>query len=645
MINVINLIFSSKKLSDLFKKILKSKFQRRTILVFIDLGIIFFSFIFSFLIKYELDFFPYLKEAFWLLKTQFLIAIPIYLFTGQYSSLSNFFELKIIFKFVQGNIIVSLITILIGYIFRFNLPTYSIWILMFLITSILNLLIKSLIKKLLNIFTFSKFKTDSRINVAIYGASYSGANLSALLRLNPKYKIKFFLDDNKELWGRNISGLAIKTSNPSEIHKEIDQVLLCIENINKRKRGEIVAKFKKFGIPVLVVPSIEDIVAGKTKFDELNHININDLLGRKKIEQENKDLFELIKGKNIFVSGAGGSIGAELCVQILGYSPSKLILFERSEINLYSINNKINKLNKLNKLNVEVIPILGCATDERLIGNIFFEKNVNMVFHAAAYKHVPIVEVNPLQGVINNVLSTKVLCEASFKSSVDKFCLISTDKAVRPTNIMGATKRLAELIVQSYSYKKVEKNDVNFNISPKTSFFMVRFGNVLNSSGSVVPLFKEQILQGGPITLTHKKVTRYFMTISEAALLVLNSAYFAKGEEVFLLDMGTPILIKELAIQMIKLSGLSVRDVENPNGDIEIVYTGLRPGEKLYEELLIDAEALPTENKKIFKATEKSSFKNISEEKLEQLIDCSKENNLEMSLRLLKELVPEWISN
>ena len=641
MSKVINLIFSSKKLSDLFKKILKSKYKRKTIIVFSDLSIIFFSFIFSFLIKYELDFFVYLKEAFWFLQTQFLIAIPVYLFTGQYSSLSNFFETKQIFKFVQGILIVSLITFLIGYSFRFNLPTYSIWILMFLITSILSLLIKSLIKKLLNNFTFSKFKTDSRINVAIYGASYSGANLSSLLRLNPKYKIKFFLDDNKELWGRNISGIAIKPSNPSEIHKEIDQVLLCIENINKRKRGEIVANFKKFGIPVLVVPSIENIVAGKTKFDELNHININDLLGRKKIEQENKDLFELIKGKTIFVSGAGGSIGAELCVQILGYSPSKLILFERSEINLYSIN---NKLNKLNNLNVEVIPILGCATDERLIENIFTEKNVNMVFHAAAYKHVPIVEVNPLQGVINNVLSTKVLCEASFKSSVEKFCLISTDKAVRPTNIMGASKRLAELIVQSYSYKN-EENDPNSNIFPKTSFFMVRFGNVLNSSGSVVPLFKKQILQGGPVTITHEKVTRYFMTISEAALLVLNSAYFAKGEEVFLLDMGTPILIKELAIQMIKLSGLSLRDIENPNGDIEIIYTGLRPGEKLYEELLIDAEAIPTENKKIFKATEKSSFKNISEEKLELLIDFSKKCNIEISLKLLKELVPEWISN
>ena len=320
------------------------------------------------------------------------------------------------------------------------------------------------------------------------------------------------------------------------------------------------------------------------------------------------------------------------------FSPNKTSI----STNLYSINNKILKLSNSE---VEILPILGCATDKKLIEKIFEEQNINMVFHAAAYKHVPIVESNPMQGILNNVISTKVLCEISFAYSVEKFCLISTDKAVRPTNIMGATKRLAELIVQYYSHKSSEINNSNNEIFDGTSFFMVRFGNVLNSSGSVVPLFKKQILQGGPVTITHKKVTRYFMTISEAAQLVLNSALFAKGEEVFLLDMGSPILIKQLAIQMIKLSGLTVKDVENPDGDIEIVYTGLRPGEKLFEELLIDAEAIPTANKKIFRATEKSAFRIISEYKLEKLINYSKNYDYESSLELLKELVPEWISN
>ena len=602
MISLRNYFYSSKKLNNLFDFILKSKSYRRIILVTFDLFIIIFSFLFSFYIRYESDFINYIEPLVWILPIQFILSIPIYLFTGQYSSLSNFVELRIIFRFLQRNIIVNFITYIIGIILNFTLPTLSIWFLICIFTSTLSLLVRTFIKKLLNNYTFSKFKKESKIKLAIYGAGYSGANLASSLKLNPKYKIIYFLDDNSELWGRNISGVTIRSPNAEDIHKEIDQVLLCFENIKKKKRGDIVTNFRKFGLPVLVIPSVENVVSGKTRFDDLNVINIDQLLGRDTINQENKDLFKLIEGKNVFVSGAGGSIGSELCIQILRYVPSKLILFDRSEINLYSINNKISQFNNSA---VEILPILGCATDKKLIGKIFKEQNINMVFHAAAYKHVPIVESNPMQGIINNVISTKVLCEISFAFSIEKFCLISTDKAVRPTNIMGATKRLAELIVQYYSHKSLERNNSDKDILARTSFFMVRFGNVLNSSGSVVPLFKKQILQGGPVTITHKKVTRYFMTISEAAQLVLNSALFAKGEEVFLLDMGSPILIKQLAIQMIKLSGLTVKDVENPDGDVEIVYTGLRPGEKLFEELLIDAEAIPTANKKIFVATEK----------------------------------------
>ena len=634
--------YSSYKLNKLFDFILKSKSYRRIILVTFDLLVIIFSFLVSFYIRYEGDFINYIETLVWILPIQFILSIPIYFFTGQYSSLSHFVELKILFRILQRNIIINFITFLLGIFLKFTLPTFSIWFLICIISSTLSLLVRTFIKKLLNNYTFSKFKKESKIKVAIYGAGYFGANLASSLKLNPKYKIIYFLDDNIDLWGRNISGVTIRSPNAEDIYKEIDQVLFCVENIKKKKRGDIVSNFRKFGVPVLVIPSVENVVSGKTKFDDLNVININQLLGRDTINQENKDLFKLIEDKNIFVSGAGGSIGSELCMQILRYAPAKLILFERSEINLYSINNKILKLNNSP---VEILSILGCATDKKLIEKIFEEQNINMVFHAAAYKHVPIVESNPMQGIINNVISTKVLCEISFAYAVEKFCLISTDKAVRPTNIMGATKRLAELIVQYYSKKSLQRNNGNNDIFARTSFFMVRFGNVLNSSGSVVPLFKKQILQGGPLTITHKKVTRYFMTISEAAQLVLNSALFAKGEEVFLLDMGSPILIKELAIQMIKLSGLTVKDVENPDGDIEIIYTGLRPGEKLFEELLIDAEAIPTANKKIFRATEKSAFRSISEYKLEKLINYSKNYDYKSSLELLKELVPEWISN
>ena len=318
------------------------------------------------------------------------------------------------------------------------------------------------------------------------------------------------------------------------------------------------------------------------------------------------------------------------------YNPKKLILLERSEINIYSIEQTLSEKN-INDINL--VFVLGCAMNKRTMEKIFSEEEIQIVFHAAAYKHVPIVEKNPIRGIENNVLSTKVLCEISSKYKVENFCLISTDKAVRPSNVMGASKRLAELIVQSYSQiseSKINKGDLS------TCFSMVRFGNVLDSSGSVVPIFRKQIRRGGPITITHPEITRFFMTISEAANLVLESIVYAEGGDLFLLDMGKPILIKDLATQMIKLSGLEIKNENNPKGDIEIIYTGLRPGEKLYEELLIDAEAIPTKNLNIFRAKEKFfSSKNFLI-KLKNMENALLNENISEVLLILKEIIPEW---
>ena len=339
----------------------------------------------------------------------------------------------------------------------------------------------------------------------------------------------------------------------------------------------------------------------------------------------------MIKDKVIFISGAGGSIGKELTRQIIQLDPKLIILFDSSEPSIYKLTLEINDLNK-NK--IPIVNVLGNACDEKLVDNIFKKYTIDIVFHAAAYKHVPIVESNSIEGMHNNIVSTNVLTRASKKFKISKFILISSDKAVRPTNIMGLSKRISELIVQNHNYK-----------SKKTCFSMVRFGNVLGSSGSVVPLFKKQISNGGPITLTHPKVIRYFMSISEASQLVIQAAQLAKGGEVFLLDMGDPVFIKDLAYQMVRLSGLTVKDKKNPEGDIEIKTIGLRPGEKLFEELLIDSHSINTSHPLIYKALEKRVNSELLENTIDQMMISLKNKDLLKSLQLAKKIVPEWKIN
>ena len=567
-----------------------------------------------------------------------LISIPVFIIIRQYDLLTRFSGRNSIIKIFINNAIAILLVGLLSVFFRYQFLSlkYSLvlWYVLNFWTTFSRLIIASFLKFLKNKFQFKKNKFS---RVAIYGAGDAGAQLAASLRFSDSKNAIIFIDDDSQFWGRKLEGIPIFSPNILKNNsKNIEQVFLAIPSLSPSKRREIVVSIKKLGLPILQVPSVEEIVSGKVAIDSMRPIEIEDLLGRDAVDPILNLLGPDIKGEVVLVSGAGGSIGSELCKQIKKLKPKKLILFERSEPSLYKINSEIIK-NISN--NIQIIPVLACANNFELIKNIINYHNVTMIFHAAAYKHVPLVEINPLEGISNNVFSTLAFCQACLGSEVKKFILISTDKAVRPTNIMGASKRLAELIVQGFAEETKNKGkNSNYN----TLFSMVRFGNVLGSSGSVVPLFKSQINSGGPLTITHPDVVRYFMTIKEASQLVLQAASLSEGGDVFLLNMGEPVKIKKLAEQMVTLSGLSVKTEVNPEGDIEIIYTGLREGEKLFEELLINAESKPTKHPLIFKAREASIPLDILLKELSLLKSNLQLYNLDKSLDILSKLVPEW---
>ena len=442
---------------------------------------------------------------------------------------------------------------------------------------------------------------NSSSNAIIYGAGEAGVALLLSLK-NKNYKnIVCFIDDNKDLWGSNISGIPIRSPEYLSNIKNISKTIyLAIPSLTKDKYKIIFSKISKLGFEILKVPTLYEIASGKITINELRPLNIEDFLGRDEVVPDKELLKESIEGKTILITGAGGTIGSEISKQIIKFLPRKIILLEMSEPALHSISRELHDYYP-DFRNIEFT--LGNACNKNLLKKIFEENELDVVFHAAAYKHVPLVEINPTIGILNNVLSTKNLCNLSFENKIEKFVLISSDKAVRPTSIMGASKRVCELIVQSFA-EKSNKNS-NLNVEGLTKFCFVRFGNVLRSSGSVVPIFEEQIKKGGPLLVTHPEINRYFMSIEEAASLVIQAAALSKGGEIFLLDMGDPIKIVDLAKQMINLSGYSLKDDNNLSGDIEIKFTGLRKGEKLYEELLIEKNSRKTKHPFIFESSEK----------------------------------------
>lgn len=430
--------------------------------------------------------------------------------------------------------------------------------------------------------------------VLIYGAGNAGRQLAAAMANSHEMRVVGFLDDDDRLHGHVLNGLPIYS--PEDLQDlvpavGINTVLLAIPSASRQRRNEIIARIQAAHVQVRTLPSVSEIAQGRVGLSDLRELDIDDLLGREPVSPNHILLGKNITGKVVLVTGAGGSIGSELCRQILALQPTRLVLLELSEFALYQIHEELEC--RLDGSATELVALLASVRDQRRMREIMKEFAPDTVYHAAAYKHVPLVEHNPVEGIRNNTLGTLATAKAAAEAGVSDFVLISTDKAVRPTNIMGASKRLAEMVLQAMATQ-----------GGTTRFSMVRFGNVLGSSGSVVPKFRQQIRDGGPITLTHADITRYFMSIPEAAQLVIQAGAMAKGGEVFVLDMGEPVRIHDLALRMIELSGLTVKDADNPDGDIAIEITGLRAGEKLFEELLIGDDPRPTQHPRIMQARE-----------------------------------------
>ena len=611
---------------------------RRTFLLLFDILVISFSIWLSFWLRLGIETNQRIYECIWLFPYTIFIGILIYALTGQYKGLTRHLKSKALYQIIARNFLLILVIYLVSKVGQYTMPPRSslilLWILLSVFVGGVRFILRDALQKNRKKFN-NAFKL--RENVVIYGAGTSGARIASSLQAEDSANIIYFVDDSPFLIGRTLDGIPIKP--PNELFKtksKINKILLAIPSISSTKKNQIKNNLKELKIPIFTIPSIIDLVSKKITIKSNKTLFIEDLLGREKVLPDQILLSEGIKNESILITGAGGSIGSELCKQIARLNPSKIILLELSEIALYKIEKELNSINHSSTV---IKGYLGNACDKNLLRTILKEDSINIIFHAAAYKHVPIVEMNPLVGIKNNVFSTEAICKVSKELKISKVILISTDKAVRPTNIMGASKRIAELIVQVCAE---EENGIFENKLPKTKFSMVRFGNVLNSSGSVVPIFNEQISNGGPITITHPDIIRYFMTIEEAAQLVIQSAKLARGGDLFVLDMGNPVKITELAEQMIILNGLKLKNNLNPEGDIDIVFTGLRPGEKLYEELLIDAECLKTSHPLIFRALEKSIDPVRLWEKLEKLKIAINKYDHDSSIKILSDLVPDW---
>ncbi|PMH45944.1 nucleoside-diphosphate sugar epimerase [Vibrio sp. 10N.286.49.B3] len=436
--------------------------------------------------------------------------------------------------------------------------------------------------------------------VLIYGAGSAGRQLAVALGTSGKYQVRAFIDKDPTLTNTTIMGLPVIQIEevPNQLDKhEIHQILMAIPSASRARKKTVLALLAPLKVKIRTVPDMTDIVSGQANIDEIKEVPLEDLLGRDPVEPNLALLDANIRGKVVMVTGAGGSIGSELCRQILRQEPKVLILFDLSEHSLYLIDQDLSRLKQKEGLDIEVVPLIGSVQRAYRLESVMKSFHVQTVYHAAAYKHVPLVEYNVVEGVRNNVFGTYYTAKAAIDAGVESFVLISTDKAVRPTNVMGTTKRLAELGLQALAKDQAKQAN-------GTRFCMVRFGNVLGSSGSVIPLFKQQIASGGPVTVTHPDITRYFMTIPEAAQLVIQAGAMGKGGDVFVLDMGEPVKILELAENLVQLSGLEVKSEDNPFGDIAIHFSGLRPGEKLYEELLIGDNVLKTAHKRIMRANE-----------------------------------------
>ncbi|MDQ5910846.1 MAG: UDP-N-acetylglucosamine 4,6-dehydratase [Pseudomonadota bacterium] len=567
---------------------------RRALLVFGDALAVLIAVWASFAIRLGEMWPALLQEVVWLFPLAVVMLIPAFALAGLYRPILRYADESLLHAIVLGASAGILLMMAVWVFLREGIVPRSSWLIAWLVLIALvgggRLLLRRYLRR--------RFRLSvPRTPVIIYGAGDAGVQLVQALRYSTEFEPVVFVDDKLRLWGSVILGLKVRA--PSKLPRLIAShgaglILLALPSASHQRRREILEALAGLPVRVMALPTLGELTSGVRRIDEFREIEVEDILGRDSV-QPNLDLLRArVHGKTVLVTGAGGSIGSELCRQILLLRPRRLVLFERSEYALYVIEQELQAiLNNLGLPRIEVIPLLGSVVHRRRLQVVLERFGVETVYHTAAYKHVPIVEHNPIEGVRNNVFGTLYAAEAAMAAGVETFVLISSDKAVRPTNVMGATKRLAELILQGLA-----------SAGGVTRLCMVRFGNVLDSSGSVVPLFREQIRRGGPVTVTHPDVERYFMTIPEAAQLVIQASALAQGGEVLLLDMGEPVRITDLARRMIHLLGLTVRDDAHPDGDIEIQFTGLRSGEKLREELLIGNDDLPTAHPMIRRARE-----------------------------------------
>lgn len=570
-----------------------SRAKKRIITLCIDSLFIMLAFWLALIVRLD-SLTPLQKLDNWLL-LGVLIPISLYSFItlGLYRAVLRYMNSQAIWAIVLGTVITTVSLVLLAFFIGIDIPRTMPFIfawLCLLTVGGARVLVRAII---------GKMTTNRKESIIIYGAGSAGRQLAIALNSGPEYFVRAFIDDDRSKHRSIIQGIpvvAFKDIYALINKRKVTKVLLALPSATRSRRKEILAQLEPLTIKVLSIPGMADVVEGKAKLAEIMDVGVEDLLGRDPVTPKDDLMAKNITGKVVMVTGAGGSIGSELCRQIIKQKPIQLILFELSEFALYSIEKELCEYINHNKLDIDLIPLMGSVQRVNRIETVMKTFSVQTVYHAAAYKHVPLVEHNVVEGVRNNVFGTYYAARAAVNAGVDNFVLISTDKAVRPTNVMGATKRMAELVLQGLAQDQ--------GIKHKTRFCMVRFGNVLGSSGSVVPLFRRQIKEGGPITLTHPDITRFFMTIPEAAQLVIQAGAMGKGGDVFVLDMGDPVKIKDLATKMVRLSGFELKNETNPHGDIEIQCTGLRPGEKLYEELLIGDNVGETTHERIMTASE-----------------------------------------
>jgi FlaA1/EpsC-like NDP-sugar epimerase len=590
----------------------------------------------------------------WLLLAGMVLFIPIFIGMGLYRAIFRFAGLQVIFSLNKAMAVYALLYASIFTVIGIGEVPRSAGLLQPLIFGLGIVSSRLFVRYWLGGFGRSNL-LDSTPRALIYGAGSAGRQLAGGLLTSSDVKIFGYVDDDDRLHGHNLNGLNIYS--PHKLarvvqSKQITQIFLAIPSVSQRRRNEVINELLPLRVQVRTLPGLTDLASGKVTVSDLRELNIEDLLGREPVVPNPLMLAKNITGKVVMVTGAGGSIGSELCRQIVKAQPTCLLLVELSEFALYEIHRDLelaiqemalpaseDSVGSMSAVLPKLVPLLANVRDAHRMAEILRTWRPSTVYHAAAYKHVPLVEHNPAEGVKNNMQGTLVTAAQAALHGVTDFVLVSTDKAVRPTNIMGATKRLAEMVLQA----KAASQALKFGEAhSRTRFSMVRFGNVLGSSGSVVPLFRKQIAEGGPITLTDERMTRYFMTIPEAAQLVIQAAAMATGGDVFVLDMGQPVKILDLAKRMVELSGLTVLDSNNPMGDIEIQVTGLRPGEKLYEELLIGDNPLQTSHPRIMKAHEEFLHWDELANKLNLLNLSLESNNVPVIRAMLKELVPGY---